>query len=108
MGDPSIPITLPRALVMTVFDIATESMDFGSGFLDEEEVLALRALAEALGVDPLLATPRNLKCRFTGTHEWLQVTRDAGEDDSRARVKNGEWYCYRGCGAISKERSPDA
>lgn len=39
------------------FDVATSSMDFGSGFLDLEEVVGLRRLARALGVDPVEATP---------------------------------------------------
>jgi len=37
--------------VADCFDIAINSMDFGSGFLSTEEVNNLRALAVALGVE---------------------------------------------------------
>ena len=37
--------------VMDVYDIAINSMDFGSGFLSTEEVGNLRMLGEAIGAD---------------------------------------------------------
>lgn len=45
--------------IRVVFDIAISSLDFGSGFLDNAEVRALRTLAVQLGVDPDEATPFN-------------------------------------------------
>jgi hypothetical protein len=51
-----------------VFDVAVGSMDFGSGFLDDEEVEALRAAAGILGVDPDTATPRQFICKYRGHH----------------------------------------
>lgn len=50
-------ITIPKLSAQIVFDALVHSMDFGSGFLGTEEVEALRGLAEALGVDPVVATP---------------------------------------------------
>lgn len=55
-----VPIEIARA----VFDIATNSMDFGSGFLDDEEVVQLRSFAERIGVDPMKGTPGNFKTNF--------------------------------------------
>lgn len=40
-----------------LFDLVCNSMDFGSGFLDGEDVVLLRRIASLIGVDPLLATP---------------------------------------------------
>lgn len=50
-------IQVPKLTLQIVFDAAVESMDFGSGFLDTEEVGALREVAVLLGVDPRVATP---------------------------------------------------
>jgi hypothetical protein len=58
-----------RKTLQIVFDVAVNSLDFGSGFLDQEEVDALRDLAKALDVDPMMATPHNLRCVYTGKHE---------------------------------------
>jgi hypothetical protein len=51
-----------------VFDVAVHSMNFGSGFLDDEEVEALRAAAVLLGVSPDEATPRQFICKYRGHH----------------------------------------
>jgi hypothetical protein len=51
-----------------VFDTAVHSMDFGSGFLDDAEVEALRAAARLLGVDPWLSTPERFRCKYRGHH----------------------------------------
>lgn len=56
------------SLLRAVFDVAVSSMDFSSGFLDDEEVAALRELAAELGVDPATATPHNFMCRYRGSH----------------------------------------
>ena len=62
-------IEIDENVLKVVFDVAVESMDFGSGFLCDEEVDALRACAVRLGVDPMVATPENFKCKFVGKHE---------------------------------------
>lgn len=56
-------------LLRVLFDTAVGSMNFGSGFLDDEEVAALRQVAVILGVDPEVATPQNFKCKYRGHHE---------------------------------------
>jgi hypothetical protein len=55
-------------VLRALFDTAVHSMDFGSGFLDDEEVASLRAVAVILGVDPLEGTPGNFKCKYRGHH----------------------------------------
>jgi hypothetical protein len=52
-----------------VFDAAVHSMDFGSGFLDDEEVAALRRAAVILGADPDSATPDKFICKYRGHHQ---------------------------------------
>jgi hypothetical protein len=47
-----------------LFDLATESMDFGSGFMDHEEVVLLRRVAVIIGVDVKEGTPDNFRASF--------------------------------------------
>lgn len=47
-GEPAIDVT---HAVMDAYDIAVNSMDFGSGFLSTEEVGNLRLLGEAIGAE---------------------------------------------------------
>ena len=63
---PPSSITIARSTLQVVFDTAVGSMDFGSGFLDNEEVSALRACATALGVCPCKATPSNHVANYYG------------------------------------------
>jgi hypothetical protein len=57
-------ITIPKETAQILFDALVQSMDFGSGFLDTEEVEALREMAVVLGVDPDLATPDEFKAGY--------------------------------------------
>lgn len=62
-------VTIDRKLLQIAFDCAVNSMDFGSGFFDDEEVEGLRAIAVLLGVDPMVATPRNFICKYEKKHQ---------------------------------------
>lgn len=44
-------------LVTYAFELAIHSMDFGSGFWCDDDVIAMRRLARQLGRDPAEATP---------------------------------------------------
>lgn len=94
-------IMVPKELLQITFDSAVHSMDFGSGFLDDEEVVALRAVAELLGVDPKHATPSNFyekyECSVRG-HDWRQ--------HSHWKTKEPFWAC-RGCGRNVDEQPED-
>jgi len=57
-------ITVPREDLQILFDTAVGSMDFGSGFLDHEEVDCLRRIAVLLGVDPQDATPKEFQSSY--------------------------------------------
>ena len=50
-------VTIPLETAQRLFDALATSMDFGSGFLETDDVKALRELAVLIGVDPLLGTP---------------------------------------------------
>lgn len=61
---------IARESEQAVFDIAIHSLDFGSGFLDNEQVDHLRAYAVHLGVDVLEATPSEHRARYCTGHKW--------------------------------------
>lgn len=63
-------VAVPREMLQALLDVAVNSMDFGSGFLDDEEVDALRAVAVLLGVDPMDVTPSGHKCKHGAPHGW--------------------------------------
>ncbi len=62
-------IEVPRHVLAAVFDALVTSMDFGSGFMEDEDVEALRTVAVLLGTDPQEATPYGYRCKYSGTHE---------------------------------------
>ena len=62
-------MTIDRKMIQILFDCAVNSMDFGSGFLDDEEVEGLRAVAVLLDLDPKVGTPSNFLCKYEGRHE---------------------------------------
>jgi len=74
VSETSDRVTVDRTMLQIVFDVAVNSLDFGSGFLDDEEVTGLRAIAESLGVDPMVATPEKFRCKYAGQHELLKDT----------------------------------
>jgi hypothetical protein len=60
-GETVISIETLRVL----FDSAVGSMDFGSGFWDDDATCAARAVAELLGVDPFeTATPKEFRNQY--------------------------------------------
>jgi hypothetical protein len=94
-------ITLDRTTLQIVFDVAVGSIDFGSGFLVDEDVEAMRALAVAIGVDPMTATPRNFQCKYTGQH----IPWGKGHGLQCGSGIPYERLCQR-CGAFLPEVSP--
>lgn len=78
-------IVVPVEVLQIVFDTAINSMDFGSGFLDDEEVTALRDMAMRLGQDPLLATPSGHHKKFYGH------VAEAGVVDTRTGLVDADY-----------------
>jgi hypothetical protein len=71
-------LTIEKRILQIVFDTAVHSLDFGSGFLDDEEVAALREIAVILSVDPAKATPSNFTCKYgLERHETHPTTPNA-------------------------------
>lgn len=71
--DEDDEITIRKGDLRALLDIATGSLDFGSGFLDNEQVEVLRKMAPLLGVDPLTVTPHNFLRTYYCTpngHRW--------------------------------------
>lgn len=85
-------LTIDKELIKIVFDVAVESMDFGSGFLDDEEVEALRKMAVILGLDPAVGTPDNFKCKY-GYHRYSD--RDYPSPWEPTNIKKGECFGCR-------------
>lgn len=56
-------VTLATEDLRALFDIATGSLNFGSGFLDSDEVEVLRRVAVVIGVDPMAGTPPEFAVR---------------------------------------------
>jgi hypothetical protein len=63
-------IAIPAESLRALFDIAVGSLDFGSGFLDSQEVEHLRAVAVLLGIDPIEATPPEFKSQYPHGVAW--------------------------------------
>lgn len=77
-------VSVPRHVLQCVLDTAAGSMDAGSGFLDDEEVEALRAAAVVLGVDPNAVTPAAHICKYRGHRPT---------DSTKWMFKQADTYC---------------
>lgn len=89
-------ISVPKELLQKVFDSAVGSMNFNSGFLDDEEVEALRTIAMLLGVDPWIATPPEFKPKYRRQEAARRGLTLEDDDTYRARIvaerkKFGAW-----------------
>jgi hypothetical protein len=98
--DLARPITVTKKVLRDVLDVATMSMDFASGFMDDEQVEALRTAAVALGIDQMVVTPSHYVCKYRGTHQWELRHWGVGH-------RNEVWWCVN-CQHTSNTRPPDA
>jgi len=78
-------VNLKREHVQRLFDICVNSMDFGSGFLESDDIEVLRAVAVSLGVDALVATPSEFKRNYA--HPYV-MSRDGESCVTCAGDKN--------------------
>lgn len=85
--DEDDPIEVRKGDLRALLDVATGSMDFVSGFLENEQVEALRKIAGVLDVDPLLVTPSNFVCLYKGHHAWRFV------EGIHAGSRGPHWRC---------------
>jgi len=56
--------TVRTAALRTLFDLAVNSMDFGSGFWETADTLVAREIAASLGLCPMVATPTEHRASF--------------------------------------------
>lgn len=65
-------VTMRRDHAQIIFDALVGSLNFGSGFLCDDDVEALRALAVLIGVNPAEGTPSEYQSQyahhFSGEH----------------------------------------
>jgi len=90
-------VEVPLDDLQKLFDTAVNSMDFGSGFLDHDEVLTLRMFARILDVEPMTATPDNFRKQFP--HQYKPQMRTVYDwtvldHFERAKTKRDEEVCY--------------
>lgn len=83
-------IEIDKELLQAIFDLAVNTMDFGSGFWDDEDVKWGRRAAEILGLDPMVGTPRSYRVRIAHTCKPVTVERwfepfGMSEEDLRRR-----------------------
>lgn len=64
VGTQPAAVTIERPKLQALLDLAVSSLDFGSGFWDQDEALAARHAAELLGLCPNAVTPGNIKMFF--------------------------------------------
>ena len=76
-------VILPFEDAQALFDMVCNSMDFGSGFLETNDVNVLRKVAVAIGVDPMVATPSEFKTQYR--HTFVKRTEDT------ITYKNMKW-----------------
>jgi hypothetical protein len=65
--------------VKALLDMATNSMDWGSGFLDHDEVAVLRRVAVVIGSDPIDATPNEWRSQYA--HAYKPAKRSVWEPE---------------------------
>jgi hypothetical protein len=61
-------VSIRKGDLRALLDVATGSLDFASGFLDNEQVEVLRRIAPSLDIEPRTVTPRNFMCLYEGKH----------------------------------------
>jgi hypothetical protein len=91
-------IALPIEKLRGLFDIAVESMDFGSGFLEDSDVELLREVAVLLGLDPSVGTPDAFYDKYLvpldeREHETLREL--VGHAKTETPGREGDWYRER-------------
>ncbi|UOF81957.1 hypothetical protein [Caudoviricetes sp.] len=67
-------VTIDKSVLRALLDLATGSMDFGSGFWDNEQTEIARKVATVLGIEPRTVTPGNFKCQYDG-HVLFDVSK---------------------------------
>ncbi len=90
-------VSIRKGDLRAIMDVGTMSMDFGSGFLDNEQVEALRKGAGLLGIDPITVTPSNFTCQYKPPHQWKESSYIGSRNEARRC-----WRCVR-CGTTTSE-----
>ena len=68
-------VTVKKESLQILFDVAVNSLDFGSGFWEQDDIDAARYIAEKLDICPMLATPGNMRNKYPdceGTKSWKE------------------------------------
>ena len=68
-GGEAFPVTIRREDAQRIFDLAVGADSACSGYMDTDDVRAMRQLAEALGVDPAVCTSSEFVTQFPHVYE---------------------------------------
>jgi hypothetical protein len=91
---PERSVSVRLEALQIVFDTMINTLNFGSGFLDDKEVEALREIAVVIGIDPMSATPEKFHCKYEGEHRYLRRS-DMGEIPHKFEDYLKSPYCLR-------------
>jgi hypothetical protein len=94
------PVTVTIGMLQALLDAISGSLDFGSGFLNNEEVEVMRAVAGLIGVDPDRVTPPEYMCLYRGFHTFPESRRGGERPFCRS--------CGVDFGAMSRENKENA
>lgn len=65
-------ISIPKEVARIIFDLAVSADSACSGYMDTEDVLAMRHLAGLLGVDPAVCTGSEFAAQFPHTFDGIR------------------------------------
>ena len=85
-------LTIRKGDLRALLDMVTGSMDYGSGFLNNEDIEILRKAARVLGINPDEVTPTQHVCQYRGTHQWVK-----NPWKRRDPPQTGDWWYCKDC-----------
>lgn len=113
-GGEAFPVTLRREDAQRLFDLATDSPLVCSGSFETDDVVVLRRLAEAIGVDPNVATPDEFAAQYPhlfkrrAVHAVMGYTETGEQAQARIAEERADPSCRVGphgrwCGKLADD-----
>ncbi|MFD6636726.1 hypothetical protein ACFWDN_12985 [Micromonospora chalcea] len=93
MSELPTELSVPTVDLQYLFDMVVQSMDFGSGFMETDDVEVLRRFAVLLGVDPMKATPSEFRSQYPHRYDpgaWHCTVCSKREDHPVHEAARGE------------------
>jgi hypothetical protein len=87
-------ITINKTTLQAIFDIAISSLDFSSGFLDNEDVEHLREVAVILGLEPMVGTPTPFTLQYPHKFKTKKIPASLKDEARIQMMLNTCDWCY--------------